>query len=83
MSDQNQRAEGGTVAIQSGRDTTINQGITPKDMRQIIETLAAQMPAYAAIAAQIVDSRLKDFEDRIMDSFADGSNAQLCKKRPY
>lgn len=70
MSDrQNQRVAAGATAIQSARDTNINEGISPNQMQQIIETVAAQVPVYAAIAREIVDSRLKDFEGRVMSRF--------------
>lgn len=68
-------AEGG-AAILSGRDTTVNNGLTSDQMKQIIETVAAQVPVYAAIAREIVDSRLSEFEGRIIDRFETDSKAQ-------
>lgn len=63
-------------AIQSGRDTTINQGVSPGDMKQIIEAIAGQLPAYAAMAAEIVEARLKDFERRVLERFSNPTSAR-------
>lgn len=73
---QDQRAADGALAIQSGRDTTINQGLSPDDMKQIIEALAAQLPTYTALARGIVDDRLKDFEQHILERFASSKSAR-------
>ncbi|WCL54289.1 LPO_1073/Vpar_1526 family protein [Gimibacter soli] len=62
-----------SAVIQSGRDT--NLGVSPEQMRQIVETLADQMPKYAAIAAEIVEARLKTFEEKIMDRFSTSESA--------
>jgi hypothetical protein len=70
VSSQDLEVTGNSVAIQSGRDTTVNQGLSPADLRQIIETVAAQLPAYAAVAQEIVETRLKDFEERVLERFA-------------
>ncbi|KTR84182.1 hypothetical protein NS277_04955 [Novosphingobium barchaimii] len=45
-------------------------------MKQIIETVAAQVPTYAAIAREIVEYRLKDFEGRILDRFDQDRSAK-------
>jgi len=64
-----------SVGIQSGRDTNINSGLSTDQMRAIIECVADQIPKYAAIAATVVDSRLRDFEERIVGRFSADSNA--------
>lgn len=66
---QDQRVGAGATAIQSARDTNINEGISSGQMQQIIETVAAQVPIYAAIAREMVEGRLKDFEERILSRF--------------
>lgn len=71
MTNQKQHAKDGSVAIQSGRDTVVHQGLTPADVRQILDGLAAQFPAQLASARQIVDARLVDFEKRIMEKFTE------------
>lgn len=77
MSDrQDQKVGAGATAIQSARDTNINEGISPGQMQQIIETVAAQVPVYAAIAREIVDGRLKDFEDRVLSRFDKDTSAK-------
>lgn len=73
MTRQSQDASDGALAVQSGRDTNI-QGITTEQMRHIIESLAAQLPAYAALAREIVDARLVDLEDRLMLRMAEKSD---------
>ena len=69
MTGQDQRVAKDGVAIQSGGDPTINKGMSSDDLKQIIESIAAQLPAYAAIAKEIVDARLVDFEERIIARF--------------
>ena len=59
------------TALQANRD--INIGLGPDELKQIIEALTAQLPAFAAIAREIVDARMKDFEDRILRRFVDES----------
>ena len=76
MTKQEQDVAGKAVAIQSGRDTTILQGLSSEDMKQIIEALSAQIPTYTAIAREIVDVRLTDFEDRLLERFADTERAR-------
>lgn len=44
-------------------------------MRQILDALAAQFPAQLAAAKQVVDARLADFEQRILEKFKDSSQA--------
>jgi hypothetical protein len=81
MSTQEQEATGSALAIQSGRDTTVVEGLRPEDMKQIIEALSDQLPKYAAIAGAIVDGRLRDFENRILERFAidDGAKSEAFK----
>lgn len=45
-------------------------------MRDIIEALAGQIPAFAAMAREIVDSRLKDFETKVLERFASATDAR-------
>src|SRR4051794_27193861 len=67
---QTQDVSGFALAIQSGGDTTFTQGLSPGDLRQIIEALGAQLPTYAALAREIVDARLRDIEEKIIQRFA-------------
>lgn len=57
--------------IQSQRDTNI--GYSADEVRGIIETLADQVPKFAAIATAIVDARLQSFEEKVMSRFEDKS----------
>ncbi len=74
---QDQRVGEGGTAIQSAGDTTVNQGLSLEQMREIIATVAAQVPTYAAIAREIVEARLADFEQRIIDRFDVNSKANV------
>jgi hypothetical protein len=76
---QDQRVDAGGAAIQSAGDTIINQGLTQEQLRQIIEAVAAQVPVYAAIAREIVEGRLIDFENRIIDRFKSEGNVEAFK----
>ena len=69
MSDQKQHVGAGSLAIQTGGNTTINQGLSPENMRQILEILASQRSTFAAIAREIVDARLADFDNRLVARF--------------
>jgi len=71
----NQRgdASGNSTIIQSGSDTNI--GFSAHDVKGIIASLADQMPKYAAMAAEIVESRLQTFEEKILQRFAQESEA--------
>ena len=73
---QEQTAAGGSIAIQSGHNTVVHVGIGLSDMKQIIEAIAAQLPSYAALAGQIVDARLKDFEQRVLERFTNSESSR-------
>lgn len=72
---QRQESAEHSVAIQSGNDTTINTGLSTDQMRSIIECVADQLPKYAAIAATLVDGRLRDFEEKIIGRFGSDEKA--------
>ena len=74
MTDQEQKVGKNAVAIQSARDTVIQSGITPDDMRKILSALSEQLPTYAAVAREIVDARMADFEQRILSRFAESDS---------
>jgi hypothetical protein len=76
MSSQDQAADGAEVAIQSGRDTILNRGLSIDDMRQIIEALGQQIPHYTAIAREVVDARLVDFEKSMLEKFTQPNAAR-------
>lgn len=66
---QKQSAQAGSIAIQSAGDTNINMGLSPGQMREIMECLSDQLPKYAQIAVGLVEQRLKAFEKEIIDRF--------------
>lgn len=66
---QKQSAAKDSIAIQSGGDTNINNGLSPIQMQEIIECIANQLPRYAAIATSVVEERLKTFEEKIIERF--------------
>lgn len=78
MSEQTQEASEGAVAVQSGRDTIVYQGVTPDQMKTIVETLANQMliPMYAERAREVVEARLLEFETSLMTRFATDEKAR-------
>lgn len=76
MMRQNQDVGEGGQAIQSGRDTTINNGLSAEQLREIISTIAAQLPIYTAIAREIVEARLVEFEKTIIERFESDSSAK-------
>jgi hypothetical protein len=67
---QKQESSKGAVAIQSGHDTIIQQGLSPEQMKLVLESLAAQLTSYTAVARQVVDERLAEFEKRVVDRFS-------------
>lgn len=66
---QKQNTAKDSIAIQSGGDTNINNGLSANQMREIMECIADQLPRYAAIAASVVEERLKTFEEKIVQRF--------------
>jgi hypothetical protein len=75
VSNQDQRISEGAVAVQSGRDTVIQHGLTPAQMTEILSALAAQFPAQIAVAHQIVTTRLAEFEKSFLEKFNSSTNA--------
>lgn len=75
MTRQIQKTSSSEIAVQSGRDTVINQSVDEEAMKQIMESIADQIPKYAEIARQLVDQRIDEFEKRIIDRFVDSSKA--------
>jgi hypothetical protein len=76
VSSQQQKATENAIAVQSGRDTVIQQGLTPCQMREVLDSLAGQLTAYTAVARQVVDTRLAEFEERILERFAPAAAKQ-------
>src|SRR5688572_5787969 len=74
MTKQDQKVGNGAMAIQSAGNTTVNHGLTPKDMHDLMKALSAQFPAVLAAAKQLVDSRFEDFEKRVLERFSRDAN---------
>jgi hypothetical protein len=66
---QTQRVGEGSIAVQADGDATVNVGISTEQMRAIVETMAEQLPTYAAMAAAIVEERLNTFENKVIGKF--------------
>ena len=66
---QNQKVGEGSLAVQATGDATVNVGISTEEMRAIVESMAEQLPKYAAIASAIVEERLHTFEERVVGKF--------------
>jgi hypothetical protein len=75
-SEQDQDARGGSVAIQSGGDTTISTGLSTDQLKGIIECVADQIPKFVQIAGGLVDQRLREFEEKIVDRFSSDKEAK-------
>jgi len=60
-----QEVGSGAIAIQSNRDTNI--GFTPE---QVMDAIAAQIPAFGAIAREIVEARVADFKEEMLKKLA-------------
>ena len=77
MASQKQEAGAGATAIQSHGNTTItiHRGIGPDEMATIMSALAAQLPTYVALARQIVDKRLQEFQDKVLERIAGSPTA--------
>jgi hypothetical protein len=69
MARQDQRVDGGGLAIQSGGDTHYSEGLTAQHMGEIVDAVARQLPVYALMAEKIVSERLKDFKEEIIKRF--------------
>jgi hypothetical protein len=83
MTRQDQNVGESGQAIQSGRDTNINHGLNHEQLHEIIAAIAGQLPAYAALAREVVDQRLLEFEKRIIERFeADNSAKAEAFKDP-
>lgn len=68
-SGQDQSVGQGATAIQSQRDTIVHTGLSPDDLRIIVESLADQLPKLAATAAAVMEVRLRAFEEDILKRF--------------
>lgn len=66
---QDQKVAAGSTAIQSARDTTINHGLGPDEIRAIVDGLADHLPRMAAVATAVVEERLKSFKEEVIGHF--------------
>jgi hypothetical protein len=75
MSRQDQNAGDGAIAIQSGGDVTIYQGMTSAQMAEIMLALASQLQKFQADAEKKVDERLNKFRDDMLKQFSNSAEA--------
>ncbi|GHC95157.1 LPO_1073/Vpar_1526 family protein [Novosphingobium pokkalii] len=73
---QDQRVAEGATAIQSQRDTIVNQGLSSNDFRSIVESLFDQMPKFIETALTAMDVRLNAFEDSLIKRFDHDATAK-------
>jgi hypothetical protein len=67
MTSQDQKAEKGSQAIQSGRDTIIHHGVSTEQIKEIVEiTAAAQLQILTKVAEKVVNERFADFQKSLL-----------------
>lgn len=79
MSDleQTQSAAENSYAIQSGGDTTVNTGVSPEQMTQLMHSIVDAAKQNLALADDLIVERLKHFEERIYQQFAEDKTARM------
>ncbi len=82
MTDQNQKASGDGVVVQSGRDTNINHGLSPQDLKTILDALAGLANQYTAIAKDIFNERIEYLIGRIYHRFTESDANRDAFKDP-
>ncbi|HEV2265596.1 MAG TPA: LPO_1073/Vpar_1526 family protein [Stellaceae bacterium] len=70
MTDQSQKVAEGGAAIQAAGSVTINTGITPTQMNEIMIGLAKQLSLYQADAERLANQRLERFRQEILNEFS-------------
>lgn len=73
---QHQSAADGAVAVQAGGNVTVNQGISPEQMIQIMDAVAKQIQMFSVEAKSLVDERLTNFKESILQEFAEKADAR-------
>src|SRR5262245_20123893 len=75
MDRQNQELAEGAAVVQAGRDVVIHQGISPQQMSEIMIGMAKMLTAFQQEAADLAEARMKAFQARILERFAQPAQA--------
>lgn len=75
LSKQNQRVSENAQAIQTTGPVTVHNGISPEQMSQIMASLMVQASRFTEEARGIVDQRVSEFREEIMQKFAEENEA--------
>jgi len=75
MSRQDQSVESGGAAIQAGGDVVVHQGMSPKQMSEIMMAIAKQLSIYHDEARHIADGRFASFQEELLKRFANPKQA--------
>ncbi len=76
MNKQAQEAREGAVAVQGGRDVTINQGVSPEQMKEIMTAIAVHVREMVVYGQEIAEKRLRDLEAKVLERFASDAAAR-------
>lgn len=69
-SSQKQSAADGATAVQAAGDVSINTGLTPAQMVEILGALSSHVETLGNVARAEIEERLKTFEKGVMERFA-------------
>jgi hypothetical protein len=77
INNQKQEADEGSTAIQSGRDTIINQGISSSELQLILSSIRDNVESQMSLAKELLKERLDAFEARMFIRFSDKSSSRV------
>jgi len=75
MTRQDQRVAQGSAAVQAGRDVIVHGAMSADQMAQIMMGMAKQLSIYQADAMQVVENRLRSFQEEVIKNFAQPGRA--------
>lgn len=80
---QKQNATEGSTAIQATGDVTVNGGLSPAQMVEILSALTAHVETLGDVARAQIEDRLKAFEAGVLERFAtDGTTRSEAFREP-
>jgi hypothetical protein len=78
ISKQGQNAAEGATAIQAARDVNYNEGISPAQMVEIIDSVQQLVQVYTAQSKDIMEQRLQSFRDGLIKEFSGQGNGKAA-----